>query len=365
MITIIGGGIFGLSIAWSLLKAGVGVTLLEKDSVGHGATWAAAGMLMPWKLSDKFSDDLFALQRAAHTEWPAFATSIEQETGVDIDFRTDGRYFVAITEAAARRLERQYTFHQETGFDVEWLSGDEAREREPYLGPKVTAAVFSAMGYWVDNRQLVKALRAAIIRAGGTLREHTPVTEVLISGGQVEGLRLSNETLKTETVVLAAGAWIETIAGIPDPLRSVVHPRKGQLIILQQPANAPVIRQTLIGPVYMVPRSDERLIVGTTVEREAGFDTQSTAGGVLNILSKAQAMVPTIENFPILEMGAGLRPTGPNRLPVLGPTGVNGLFIAAGGHSYGILISPVIGPTLASLLINGEMAEIIAPFKPA
>jgi glycine oxidase len=95
--------------------------------------------------------------------------------------------------------------------------------------------------------------------------------------------------------------------------------------------------------------------VGTTVEEEAGFDLQPTVAGVLDILNKAQEIVPGIKELPLLNMEAGLRPTSPERLPVLGPTEINGLIMASGGHSYGILLAPVVAQTITYLVLTGQL----------
>jgi glycine oxidase len=73
---IVGGGIFGLSIGWYLARKGHPVTLVEQHTVGAGASWAAAGMLMPWKLSATFSDALFVLQQESHRLWPVFVEQL-------------------------------------------------------------------------------------------------------------------------------------------------------------------------------------------------------------------------------------------------------------------------------------------------
>jgi glycine oxidase len=362
MITIIGGGVFGLSIGWYLARAGRAVTILEKDRVGRGATWVAAGMLMPWKLSNAFSDDLFALQRESHRLWHGFAEMLSACSAVDIHYQTEGRYFVALDEKAVKRFRRQFSFHRKLGFPLEWLTGDEARQRIPALGPSVQAAMFSPMGHWVDNRALIKALKEAFLQAGGTLREGAEVTEILIEQEQVRGICVGDETVSTETVILAAGAQLTQLGGVPENLYSLIQPLKGQSITVQMNPAKPLIEQPLIGPVYLVPRPNGHLIIGTTVEEDAGFDTSPTAGGMVDILGKAQEIVPGIQDLPVVEMGAGTRPTGPNRLPVLGPTSINGLIVASGGHSYGILLAPIVAQTITEFVLTNQTSDIVKPF---
>jgi glycine oxidase len=361
MIIVIGGGIFGLAIGWSLARAGRPVTLLERDEVGQGATYVAAGMLMPWKLSNSFNQDLFILQWESHQRWPQFAQDLRASAEVNFTYQTDGRYFVALDEKAQKRLQKQYQFHHRLGFSLEWLTSAEARRRESALGPKVQAAIFSPLGHRVDSRRLIVALKQAFLRAGGILREQTPVLDILIEGNRVSGVRLVSETLQAETVILAAGAWSGQLGGLPVSLRSLIQPLKGQTLTLHMPSG-PLLHHPVIGPVYLVPRPDDTLLLGTTVEEEAGFDLQPTVAGVLDILNKAQEIVPGIRELPLINMEAGLRPTGPDRLPVLGPTGVEGLIMASGGHSYGILLAPIVAQAITQLVLTNQMPDLIRPF---
>jgi glycine oxidase len=363
MVIIIGGGVFGLSIGWDLARVGQAVTVVEQDQAGRGATWAAAGMLMPWKLSDTFSEPLFELQRASRELWPDFAAALSSAAGIDLDYQTGGRYFVAITEQSAQRLRRQFDWHRAAGLPVEWLAGDEARQRAPYLGPKVNAAIFTPLAHQVDNRRLAGALRAAFVKAGGLLHEQAAVQGVLIEAQRVRGVRLAHEVLLAEVVIVAAGAWSGQVKGLPAELPHI-HPRKGQTVILQMVPEQPLVPVQILGPTYLVPRSDGRLVIGTTMEREAGFDTRPTAGGIFHILRKAIDLIPGLEPLPILELGAGLRPTGPDRLPILGPTAIEGLAIATGGHSSGILLAPAVAQAMKQWATTGHAQDSIKAFLP-
>lgn len=364
-ILIIGGGIFGLSIGLSLVRQRQSVTVLEQGQAGRGATWSAAGMLMPWKLSDAFSDALFDLQRHSHGLWPAFAADLTRATGIYLAYQTEGRYFIAVSEQAAKRMYRQFEFHREVGMPVDWLTGDQVRQKQPVLGPEVVAAIYSPMGHWVDNRQVALALREAFLQAGGTLREHTRVQGITVENNRVHGVRLEDGSpIPANVIIVAAGAWSSQLEGLPLLLRDTVHPRKGQTLVLQMDAVRPLVRHNFIGPVYLVPRPDGRLIVGTTVEREAGFNTQPTAGGVYHMLRKARQMIPGVDDLPLLEISAGLRPTGPERLPLLGPTHIGGLFAAMGGHSFGILLAPAVAQALAHVVLTNEVPDLISAFEP-
>lgn len=363
MILIIGGGTFGLSIGWYLAGRGAAVTILERDRAGYSATWAAAGMLMPWKLSASFSEALFALQCASYHRWPDFAAALSEASNHDLDYQQPGRYFAALSERVEKRLAQQVDYHRSLGWSLTWLKGKALREQEPELGPEIRAAAFSPLARQVDNHRLAQALRTAVLQAGVTLREHTAVESLWLEGGHLRGVRLAGgETLLGKTVIVAAGAWSSQLAGLPQGYQNKIKPRKGQSIILQMPPKAPLLTTQAMGPVYLVPRTDGRLVIGTTMEREAGFSTTSTAGGVQDILRRAELMLPAVLDLPIVQLSAGLRPTGPNRQPVLGHTELPGLIFASGGHSYGILLTPIIAESISQLVLDGQINPLIAQF---
>ena len=109
---------------------------------------------------------------------------------------------------------------------------------------------------------------------------------------------------------------------------------------------------------YLVPKADGRLIVGGTVE-ERGFDPDLTAGGVLALLEAAWRALPTIEELPIDELWAGFRPTSRDDAPILGPTAVEGLFVATGHHRNGILLTPLTALAVSEAILSGRVPEII------
>ena len=367
-IAIIGAGVCGLGIGWRLAQAGRPVTVFERGEAGLGATWTAAGMLAPQVEAEPSEERLLSLLLESRAMWADFAAELEAASGVAIDYRTEGTLVVAHNRDDVERLRFQYDFQRRLGLDLEWISGYEARQREPHLARTVTAAVFSAPDHQVDNRKLARALRESFVRAGGDLRERAEVLDILSDGAHVTGVRfagtrLGGGRLAAVAVVLAAGAWSRDIGGLPEALRPPVRPVKGQMLALQMPREGPLLTHVVWGPaVYLVPRSDGRLLIGATVE-EKGFDTALTAGGVLDLLREAWETLPGIYDLPIVETWVGLRPGSRDDAPILGPTEMGGLVMATGHHRNGILLAPLTARAIADLVLTGETPEAIAPFS--
>jgi glycine oxidase len=361
-VAIIGGGVIGLGIGWRLAQAGCPVEIFERGEAGKGASWAAAGMLAAGVETEPGELALHALNRASQLAWPDFAAELEAATGQSVELRQEGTLMVALNRDDAAQLRYTYEFQRAQGIALDWLSGAQARQREPFLHPNLAAAVFCAGDHQVENRKLVRALRAAFLAAGGKLHEHRAVTAIEIAGAKVTGLRVDAQRVAADIVVLAAGAWSAEIAGLPPVARPPVRPIKGQMLSLRMDPSQPLLRHVVWTPrVYLVPRNDGRLIVGATSE-ERGFDNNLTAGGVFSLLEGAWRALPGVEELPIDEMWVGFRPGSRDDAPVLGTGEVGGLIYATGHHRNGILLTPITANALATCILTGDMAEVCRPF---
>jgi glycine oxidase len=139
---------------------------------------------------------------------------------------------------------------------------------------------------------------------------------------------------------------------------------KGEILTLRGPLEEPVCTGIVAGErVYVVPRSDGRLILGATVE-ERGFDTTVTAGGVHELLREAYRLIPEIAELEFVEATAGLRPGSPDNAPVIGPGDAEGLLFATGHFRNGVLQAPVTAECIAALLVGETPPVDLGPFSP-
>ena len=359
----------GLAVGWRLAEAGERVVVFEKGRAGRSTSWQAAGMLAPDAEIGFEELKLYALSRESLRRWPAFADELEAASGQDVDLRTEGTFVVADDPDSAAALRRLYDFQQEQGLDVEWLSPEAALEREPFLAPRLAAAVFTPADYQVDNRRLVEALRTAFEAAGGTLREETPVAAVhpgaedgperpAVTAERDDG---TTERVEARAVVVAAGVGTRNIDGLE--AIPAVRPVKGQMIELKA-ARPFALDHVVRGPdAYLAPKSDGRLLVGATSE-ERGFDTRVTAGGLFELLEGARDVVPGVDELEVTGTWAGLRPAARDNAPLLGESGLPGVVMATGHYRHGVLLTPATADEIARLVLDGETSRWIAPFSP-
>ena len=341
---IVGGGVIGLASAWRLAQGGARVVVVERDARPPvGATRVAAGMLAPVGELAFGEPELLELTLAAAALYPAFVAELEQASGVATGHSVTGALHVALDRDEAAQLRRVHDLQRSLGLEAEWLAPRACRALEPGLTPSLAGGVIAAGEGSIDPRALVAALLAALEREGAEVRVRTEVSEALLEGDRIAGVRTgSGEELRGAATVLACGAWSGRSRWLPEHARPAVRPVKGQILELRSPGGgeAPISRIVASERVYLVPRADGRLVAGATVE-EQGFDTAVTAGGVHELLREAYRLLPELAEMELVEAMAGLRPGTPDNLPVVGPGALEGLILATGHHRNGILLAPL------------------------
>ncbi|MGH3695799.1 MAG: glycine oxidase ThiO [Pseudonocardiaceae bacterium] len=331
-VAVVGGGVIGLSCAWRAAAAGFTVTVHD-PAPGSGASYVAGGMLAPVTEAVPVEPEALALGEASLRRWPDFAAELTA-VGGDPRLRAGGTLAVALDPGDRAQLDRIAEQLSRMGRQVELLSGRQARQVEPSLGPQVCRALSVPGDLSVDNRALLTALRAACRGAG--VRFHR---------------RRCTGLPAADVVVLAAGVHS---AALHPALAGVIRPVKGEILRLRCRLGtlAPPSR-TVRGIVgaracYLVPRDGGRLVVGAT-QREAGFDTVATAGGVRELLTDAERVLPAIAEYTLEEAAAGLRPGSPDNLPLIGEL-EPGVLVATGHYRQGILLAPLTAEAILALL---------------
>jgi glycine oxidase len=356
-VLIVGAGVIGLACAWRAAQRGIDVLVLERDRPGAGASNVAAGMLAPVGEASWGEDRLLELALASHALWPEFAAELGAASGVDPGFLELGAIHLALDRDEAAELRRRFELMREHDLDAAWLAPSECRALEPGLGSGGHGGVHAPHESAVDPRALIRALVAGVEAAGGRI-ECAEVHEALLRDGRLVGVRTAEGAEhRARTTVLAAGSW--SAAGwLPPEARPPVRPVKGQIVTLAGPASDPVCERIVVTErVYIVPRSDGRLVIGATVE-EQGFDTRVTAGGVHELLREGYRALPQIAELELIETIAGLRPTTPDNVPLIGLGAIEGLVLATGHFRNGILLAPLTGERIADLL-SGDRAEAV------
>lgn len=358
-VAIAGAGLIGSAIALELARAGLHVAVFDKQAPGREASWASAGILSPAPENPGMIP-MVPLGIASMELYPDFIASVEEISGRDTGYRKKGTVEALFSRNSREELSTIVGLHHGLGLKAEALSADDAREMEPALSEEIEAAVLRPGEGSVDNRALTAAVLEAAGISGVEIFADEAVHAIRREGTRCTGFQLRNETVEAKFTVIAAGSFSPQIAGAN--IYAPTAPVKGQILALR-PHDAKFERVLWSENIYLVPRTDGRVIAGATVER-VGFDKELTVGGLQKLLSGTIELAPCLENAKIEEIWAGLRPDSPDHLPILGPTDLEGLIIATGHFRSGIVLAPITARLISDWITKHSVSLDWERFSP-
>jgi glycine oxidase len=345
-----GAGIIGLSLAIELHKLGLRVLVVDKGEPGREASSAAGGMLCDFPLETQPAlRDLAALSARMY---PEFVHELEDESGLKIDLRSVGTLIVVDSHFVDSHIDSLGHQSRENSY----CSPASLLELEPALRlPDTAAPPLTALRRnerSVDPRHLTAAAIAAARHRGIDFSSGDQVLAVELTDGKASGVRTRKTQFAAGLVVNCAGAW----AGQIEPHRFRTRPVKGQMLSVVMPEKE-LLRHVVRAPnVYLIPRSDGRMLIGATAE-EAGFDKQTVPETIQKLRQEALRLVPKLSDARILEAWAGLRPGTPDGLPILGATPTPGYLVATGHFRDGILLAPATAKVMGQIM-TGELPPL-------
>jgi D-amino-acid dehydrogenase len=362
-IVVVGAGILGASTAYHLTRAGAEVTIIDAAREGR-ATAAGAGIVCPW-LTALDDSPFYALYAAGARYYPELVAALGKIGASDTGYARVGALFVSADAdelGAVERLVRQRAAAAPEAGEVHRLAGSGARALFPPLREGLGAVRVSG-GARVDGRRMTAALLDAATRLGMVRREGE--VTLMAAGGRVSGVRLGEEMLAADAVVVAAGAWAPALLA-PLGRELAITPQRGQIVHLTLPGEDtggwPVILPA--SSHYLLAFEDSRVVVGATRE-DAGFDYRVTARGLSEVLVEALRIAPGLADATILETRIGFRPVGPDHVPMLGSVpGLAGLTIGNGLGAVGLTIGPYAGRLLAAMALGKKPEIDLSPFAP-
>jgi glycine oxidase len=366
-VTVVGAGIVGCAVAYELARRGARVHVADPRTPGQGATRASAGILAPY--IEGHVSSLLKLGVRSLALYDEFIQRLTAAAGLDVEYARCGTLQVAVADGEATRLVALARELAESRVAHRWFEKSEVRAAEPELSAAVQGALLIPSHGYVVADSLMRALVAALTRAG-VVFETTTVTQV---GSTASGacVHTSDGRIESDAAVMAAGSWTPLIpirAGLEaagaHPTPPAVRPVRGQLLRLE--VERPVAHHVLWGPgCYVVPLRDGAVLVGATVEN-VGFDERPTAGGVRSLLNAATSWLPALENAVFGGARVGLRPGTDDELPFVGPSAtMPRVFYATGHFRNGVLLAPLTASLVADLVMDGQEGPGMEMMRPA
>lgn len=358
-ILIIGGGAIGLSVAYHLARTGAGdITLVERNQLTSGTSWHAAGIVGPLRATAAMT----ALASYALTLFPA----LEAETGMATGYRRTGGYWLARQPERMDELRRIAAVGQTQGLTPRIIPPADVAVPQLDLSGHIGALMVPEDAN-VNPVDLCMAYARAARTRDVTIREGVGVARLLVEHGKAVGAMLADgSTIAADKVVLAAGAWSKRLAdaaGVALPLQAVEH-----MYVVTEPIEGllnpfPVVRDLDTG-IY-VKGDAGRLVIGGFEPDAKCWDPFGPEGDraflelpedweqFAPFMEAALKLMPCLETVGIQRFMNGPESFTVDTRPLVGETPeVDGLYVAAGMNSVGIMTSAGIGRALADAIVG-------------
>ena len=329
-VTVLGGGIFGLSVAWACVSRGAKVKLIETRHIGAGSSGGIVGALAPHTPENWNDKKQFQFESLMMAE--AFWTEVATISGRSPGYARTGRVQPVLDArglglAEARGENAKNLWQGKAEWQIE-----EAGTRNGWEPISPTGKlIVDTLSARIHPRKACEALAEAITRKGG---------QIILGDADCEGL-----------VVDATG--YEGLASLSAELSQPVgNGVKGQALLLDFDARDRP--QLFADALHIVPHADGTLAVGSTSERV--YDAPASTDALLDdVRTRAVAAFPVLQSAKVLARWAGVRPRAKSRAPMLGlhPTRP-GVFIANGGFKIGFGMAPKVGQVMADLILDGN-----------
>lgn len=354
---VVGAGILGASTAYHLAKAGVRVTLVDRQDLGQ-ATDAAAGIVCPW-LSQRRNKAWYQMAKGGARYYASLIEQLEANGEKDTGYKRVGAISLHTEEKKLDQMEERAYKRREDApeiGEITRLSSDETKKLFPPLSEEYSAVHISGAAR-VNGRALRQALVNAAKKHGAVYIKGN--ASLVHENNRIIGIEVEGETLTADQVIVTAGAWANELLQ-PLGVNFLVTFQKAQIVHLHMPEINTESWPVVMPPndQYILAFEDGRVVVGATHENDTGFDYRVTAGGLHEVFDKALSVAPGLSNSTMMETRVGYRPFTPGFLPVIGALpNFDGILVANGLGASGLTAGPFLGSELAKLAL-GEQTEL-------
>lgn len=337
--TVIGAGALGLATAEALLRQGASVTVLDQAAWGRESSWAGGGILSPLCPWD-YPDEVTRIALRGASQFGAWSAGLQHATGIDPEYWISGMLVklpVDVQRATAWCHTHNVRFELKGG------------------------SIFLPEVAQVRNPRLLQALHARVRQLGGNIVEHCAVTGLIEANGKISALQTTQGELRAQKYVVTAGAWSRHVLG-QQAQKLDVKPIRGQMLLFKfdQP---PLPHIVLHEGLYLIPRQDGHLLVGSTLE-DVGFDKATTIEARDTLRSRAEVILPELFGMPLIQHWSGLRPGSPGNLPTIGrhPT-LSNLYVNSGHFRYGVTMAPASVEILLNEMSGSPQPFDVSPYR--
>jgi sarcosine oxidase subunit beta len=359
---IIGGGVMGCSILYNLGKLGVtNALLLEMDVLGSGSTGRSQAICRM-----HYSNPV-----TASMAWESLKvfTNFGEMVGGSSGFVQTG-YLVIVEPIDRPGMERNIAMQQELGIDTRIVSAADVAELAPMVGvDEDEGLAWEPQSGYADPYQVTTSYASRAREMGAEITLRNPATGIEISGGRVVAVTTSQGRVETPVAVVAAGPWSRremAKIGVDLPLSTVRH----QVATLTRPLdripNHPTVGDIAQSFSFRPDGSGMTMVGFGEDDVEVGTYNQGVdMDAVSSNMEKLVRRMPPMADSYFRGGWSGLFTITPDWHPILDRVpGIEGLYCAVGFSGHGFKLSPMIGLTMAELIVQGQSSTIdIRPLR--
>jgi glycine/D-amino acid oxidase-like deaminating enzyme len=369
-VAIVGGGIWGLSTAYHLARAGqTDACVLERNrELSKETTSQAAGLVGQIRTTPLMRETV----RYAVELFSGFA----QETGHDPGFRQVGSLLIALTPKRMESYEQQVEHANRNGVEAKFVDHAEMARLAPALDmSRVLGGYFVPKDGYLDPVQCARAYGAAAKDQGVEIRTGTRVVGLTVRDGRVVGVETDHGFVEAGQVIVTAGPWtgsfVAKATGFVPPMQPIRHQRATTVPVAGIPDYHPVVRATDVS-CYVRPEKGGYLYGffephPVSYGQEAvspEFKTEDIEPPV-DIMAEARnrlaPIFPVLKELEVAEYKRGLTTFAPDGAYLVGPVPeIENLYVATGCAALGIAGSPAVGRWLANWITKGNPDEDLA-----
>ena len=360
-VVIVGGGAAGCAVAYYLGLAGVKATIVEREGVASQASGISVGGLNPLQGAG-IPGPLGPLALESHRMHLDLWDTLKDETGIDCDGQIVSILKVAFGEEELSELkETEEIFNPVEGFEARWLDSKEVSDLEPRISSEVIRGLYTRGNAVVDSYKYTLALFQAAEAHGAKVHSGS-MHGLERATRRVTGVRLEEETIPCDQLVLAMGSWARQAESWLDTYIPI-DPLKGEFLRFDVPG--PPLAHYIVGAGGSLHPKPDGLVWSGTTEEWRGFDNETTDSARKSILQRAIKLVPDMAQAQLVLHTACLRPMAPDGFPIIGRLpGWDNVYVTNGGGRKGILLSTGMGKSLSDLMTQGKTQLDVSVFSP-
>ncbi|MEM7069950.1 MAG: FAD-dependent oxidoreductase [Pseudomonadota bacterium] len=367
-VVIIGGGIIGVSTLYHLAHRGVSAVLIERKKIASGTTWHAAGIV--GQLRDSTAQTELGKYTAKLFE------TLELETGQGTGYKQNGTINLALGDVRHEQLLRSHDHAARMGIPTQIISPEELLDHWPQVEiGDVKSAFFVPSNGQVNPLDVSVALSKGARALGAQVFEDTKVVKLQLRNGKVTGIETDRGIIATDKVLIAGGMWSHLFAkahGITVPLHAAEH-----FYIVTEPIDGLPKNQTILNiaeeRTYWKEDAGKLLIggfeaMGKPYGRDGipeDFEFDELPFDMEHVEPELERMfirMPALAEMGIQTFFNGPESFTPDGRPYLGPSfEIEGVYLATGMNSNGILNSGGVGLTMAEWMIDGMPSRSMLP----